>query len=577
MSQAVTHRSGVISSELSAAPLPPALKQIYANRGVDRLDDITLPLSQLAPPSALKGAQAAAEMLADAIEFHASVVIVGDFDADGATSCALAVSLLKQMGLEEVTYLVPNRFEFGYGLTPEIVGIAAQYQPDVLVTVDNGIASIDGVMAAQMLGMSVIITDHHLPGDTLPEADIIVNPNQPGCPFPSKALAGVGVMFYVLTALRAELRERGWFESMGIDIPNLADALDLVALGTVADVVPLDKNNRTLVAAGLARMRSGRARPGIEALFEVAGRDISQVSSTDLGFVAGPRLNAAGRLDDMSVGIECLLAESSASARILATQLNDFNKERKEIERTMQTDAMTLLEKGDLSVGNEDFALSLFREDWHQGVVGILASRIRERFHRPTIVFAQSGDGELKGSGRSIPGVHLRDALDRVATSTPDLITKFGGHAMAAGLSLSQDDLPRFREAFNRVVAQALKGSLPDQVTVTDGQLPESDLTLGLAEALESGGPWGQAFEAPSFEGVFTISDMRVVGEKHLKFRLFTEAGLIDAIAFNAEVETWTRDKPKTLRCVYRPCVNEYRGERRLQLQIEALWAEVSG
>jgi len=577
MSQAVTHRSGVISSELSAAPLPPALKQVYANRGVDRLDDITLPLSQLAPPSALKGAQAAAEMLADAIEFHASVVIVGDFDADGATSCALAVSLLKQMGLEEVTYLVPNRFEFGYGLTPEIVGVAAQYQPDVLVTVDNGIASIDGVMAAQMLGMSVIITDHHLPGDTLPEADIIVNPNQPGCPFPSKALAGVGVMFYVLTALRAELRGRGWFESMGIDIPNLADALDLVALGTVADVVPLDKNNRTLVAAGLARMRSGRARPGIEALFEVAGRDISQVSSTDLGFVAGPRLNAAGRLDDMSVGIECLLAESSASARILAKQLNDFNKERKEIERTMQTDAMTLLEKGDLSVGNEDFALSLFREDWHQGVVGILASRIRERFHRPTIVFAQSGDGELKGSGRSIPGVHLRDALDRVATSTPDLITKFGGHAMAAGLSLSQDDLPRFREAFNRVVAQALKGSLPDQVTVTDGQLSESDLTLGLAEALESGGPWGQAFEAPSFEGVFTISDMRMVGEKHLKFRLFTEAGLIDAIAFNAEVETWTRDKPKTLRCVYRPCVNEYRGERRLQLQIEALWAEVSG
>ena len=577
MSHAVTHRSGVISSELSAAALPQALKQIYANRGVDRLDDITLPLSQLAPPSALKGAQAAAEMLADAIEFHASVVIVGDFDADGATSCALAVSLLKQMGLEEVTYLVPNRFEFGYGLTPEIVGIAAQYQPDVLVTVDNGIASIDGVMAAQMLGMSVIITDHHLPGDTLPEADIIVNPNQPGCPFPSKALAGVGVMFYVLTALRAELRGRGWFESMGIDIPNLADALDLVALGTVADVVPLDKNNRTLVAAGLARMRSGRARPGIEALFEVAGRDISQVSSTDLGFVAGPRLNAAGRLDDMSVGIECLLAESSASARILATQLNDFNKERKEIERTMQTDAMALLEKGDLSVGNEDFALSLFHEDWHQGVVGILASRIRERFHRPTIVFAQSGDGELKGSGRSIPGVHLRDALDRVATSTPDLITKFGGHAMAAGLSLSQDDLPSFREAFNRVVAQALKGSLPDQVTVTDGQLPQSDLTLELAEALESGGPWGQAFDAPSFEGVFTVSDMRVVGEKHLKFRLFTEAGLIDAIAFNADVETWTRDKPQALRCVYRPCVNEYRGERRLQLQIVSLWAEASG
>ena len=343
-------------------------------------------------------------MLADAIEFQASVVIVGDFDADGATSCALAVSLLKQMGLEEVYYLVPNRFEYGYGLTPEIVGIAAQYQPDVLVTVDNGIASIDGVSAAHQLGMSVIITDHHLPGEELPEADIIVNPNQPGCSFPSKALAGVGVMFYVLTALRAELRNRGWFESMNIEMPNLADSLDLVALGTVADVVPLDKNNRTLVAAGIARMRAGRARPGIEALFEVAGRDIRSVTSTDLGFVAGPRINAAGRLDDMSVGIECLLSESTAAARSFATQLNDYNKERRSIEGSMQAEALALVESGEFAVSESDFAVTLYREDWHQGVVGILASRIKERFHRPTIIFAQVDEAELKVLAVQFPG-----------------------------------------------------------------------------------------------------------------------------------------------------------------------------
>jgi single-stranded-DNA-specific exonuclease len=572
MSEVIERRQGVISPALRDASLPRALKQIYANRGVDNLNDISLPLNQLLPPSALKGAQEAAEMLADAIEFQASVVIVGDFDADGATSCALAVSLLKQMGLEEVTYLVPNRFEYGYGLTPEIVGIAAQYQPDVLMTVDNGIASIDGVMAARMLGMSVIVTDHHLPGAELPEADIIVNPNQPGCSFPSKALAGVGVMFYVLTALRAELRQRGWFETMGIEMPNLADSLDLVALGTVADVVPLDKNNRTLVAAGIARMRAGRARPGIEALFEVAGRDIRSVSSTDLGFVAGPRINAAGRLDDMSVGIECLLSESSFDARELATQLNDYNRERRDIESSMQADALALLENGTFSVSDTDFALSLYQADWHQGVVGILASRIRERFHRPTLIFAQAGDGELKGSGRSIAGFHLRDALDRVATLNPGLISKFGGHAMAAGLSLAESNLPQFRDAFNRVASEVMNGTLPDQIYRTDGELEASDMTLQLAEAIESGGPWGQAFEAPSFDGIFRVSDMRVVGEKHLKFRLSTYVGTLDAIAFNQDVETWMADRPSAVRCVYRPSVNEYRGARKLQLQLDTIW-----
>ena len=572
MSEVIERRQGVISPALRDASLPKALKQIYANRGVDNLNDISLPLNQLLPPTALKGAQEAAEMLADAIEFQASVVIVGDFDADGATSCALAVSLLKQMGLEEVTYLVPNRFEYGYGLTPEIVGIAAQYQPDVLMTVDNGIASIDGVMAARMLGMSVIVTDHHLPGAELPEADIIVNPNQPGCSFPSKALAGVGVMFYVLSALRAELRQRGWFETMGIEMPNLADALDLVALGTVADVVPLDRNNRTLVAAGIARMRAGRARPGIEALFEVGGRDIRSVSSTDLGFIAGPRINAAGRLDDMSVGIECLLSESSIAARELATQLNDYNRERRDIEGSMQADALALLENGTFSVTDTDFALSLYQADWHQGVVGILASRIRERFHRPTLIFAQAGDGELKGSGRSIAGFHLRDALDRVATLNPDLINKFGGHAMAAGLSLAESNLSQFRDAFNHVASEMMKGALPDQVHLTDGALDAADMTLQLAEAIESGGPWGQAFEAPSFDGIFGIADMRVVGKKHLKFRLITDAGTVDAIAFNVDVDSWVADKPAAVRCVYRPSVNEYRGQRKLQLQLDSIW-----
>lgn len=572
MTDAIKHRQGTISPELAAASIPDAVKKVYAHRGVQRLDDISLPLNQLLPPTALKGAQEAAEMLADAIEFQASVVIVGDFDADGATSCALAISLLKQMGLEEVYYLVPNRFEYGYGLTPEIVGIAAQYQPDVLVTVDNGIASIDGVSAARQLGMSVIITDHHLPGETLPEADIIVNPNQPGCSFPSKALAGVGVMFYVLTALRAELRNRGWFDSMNIEMPNLADSLDLVALGTVADVVPLDKNNRTLVAAGIARMRAGRARPGIEALFEVAGRDIRSVTSTDLGFVAGPRINAAGRLDDMSIGIECLLSESTAAARSFAARLNDYNKERRSIEGSMQAEALALLEQGEFAVSDSDFAVTLYREDWHQGVVGILASRIKERFHRPTIIFAQADETELKGSGRSIPGVHMRDILDRVATLNPGLVTKFGGHAMAAGLSLSSNKLSEFREAFDKAVADELKGVTPNQEYLTDGALNQAELSLNLAEALAAGGPWGQGFEAPSFVGTFAISDMKVVAEKHLKFRLATTSEVIDAIAFNADVDTWLRERPAAMTCVYKPSVNEYRGQRSLQLQLDVIW-----
>ena len=565
-------RSAEIAPEIQAAAIPNALQRVYANRGVVSLDAISLPLNQLLPPTQLKGAREAAELLAEAIECQASVVIVGDFDADGATSCALAVSVLRQMGLEEVNYLVPNRFEYGYGLTPEIVGIAAQYQPDILVTVDNGIASIDGVMAARMLGMNVIVTDHHLPGETLPEADVIVNPNQPGCQFPSKSLAGVGVMFYVLTALRAVLRERGWFESTGIDVPNLADALDLVALGTVADVVPLDKNNRTLVAAGIARMRSGRARPGIEALFEVAGRDIASVSSTDLGFIAGPRINAAGRLDDMSIGIECLLSDSSADARRFAEQLDAYNKERRVIEQEMRDDAETLLDTDAAAISDADFAVCLHHSNWHEGVIGILASRIREQFHRPTVIFAETSDGSLKGSGRSIKGVHLRDVLDRVATLNPGLISKFGGHAMAAGLSLPKDHLARFKTALNAAVGEVLQGVLPSEVFQTDGALLAGEMTLEFADALNRGGPWGQAFEEPSFDGVFAVESARVVGEKHLKLVLNHEGARIDAIAFNADIDAWLAAPATNIECVYRPAANEFRGERNLQLIIDTFW-----
>ena len=386
----IRRRQADISSALQNAALPEVLKRVYASRGITDPGQLALGLDQLLPPASLEGVTDAAELLADAIEGEARVLIVGDFDADGATSCAMAVSVLQQMGLREVAYLVPNRFEFGYGLTPEIVEMAAAQMPDLIVTVDNGISSVEGVSAAQALGISVLITDHHLPGDSLPTADVIVNPNQPECQFPSKSLAGVGVMFYVLSAVRAALRERGWFRAEGIEEPNLGDALDLVALGTVADVVPLDRNNRILVAAGLARIRSGRARPGIEALFEVAGRDHRQASAGDLGFIVGPRLNAAGRLDDMSIGIECLLAESSASARGFAEKLHQLNRERRDIEQSMQQDALAQLESIDLEGDDSLFAMTLYDSAWHQGVIGILASRIRERVHRPTLVFADA-------------------------------------------------------------------------------------------------------------------------------------------------------------------------------------------
>ena len=568
----VSRRHADLSFALQNAALPEVLKRVYAGRGITDPGELALGLDQLLPPTSLKGVADAAELLADAIEGEARVLIVGDFDADGATSCAMAVSVLQQMGLREVAYLVPNRFEFGYGLTPEIVEMAAAQMPDLIVTVDNGISSVEGVSAAQAMGISVLITDHHLPGDSLPTADVIVNPNQPGCQFPSKSLAGVGVMFYVLSAVRAALRERGWFNAESMEEPNLADSLDLVALGTVADVVPLDRNNRILVAAGLARIRSGRARPGIEALFEVAGRDHRQATASDLGFIVGPRLNAAGRLDDMSIGIECLLAESSASARGFAEKLHQLNRERRDIEQSMQQDALAQLESIDLEGDASLFAMTLYDPAWHQGVIGILASRIRERVHRPTLVFADAEEGMLKGSGRSIPGLHLRDVLDQVATRHPGLLTKFGGHAMAAGLSLARDDLNRFKQALNDAVAEALGYTPPERTEESDGALARSDFGLPLAEQLASGGPWGQHFPEPLFDGQFFVRSHRIVGEKHLKLTLDADGTEIEGIAFNIDVPKWLAAPLDAFHALYRLDVNEYRGERRAQLVIQSFW-----
>lgn len=565
--------TGEISSALQSTSLPPILKQVYANRGIRHPDELVLNLNQLIPPHSLKGIQEAADLLADAIEGEGRVLIVGDFDADGATSCAMAVSVLQQMGLQEVAYLVPNRFQFGYGLTPEIVELAAAQAPDLIVTVDNGISSVEGVLAARQMGISVLITDHHLPGADLPQADVIVNPNQPGCSFPSKYLAGVGVMFYVLTALRATLRERNWFTERGISPPNLGDALDLVALGTVADVVPLDRNNRILVAAGLARIRSGRARPGVEALFEVAGRDHASATAGDLGFIVGPRLNAAGRLDDMSIGIECLLAESSVSARDRAQTLHQLNRERRDIEQSMQQDALAQLEALDLAADALPFAMTLFDPSWHQGVIGILASRIRERTHRPTVVFAKADDGWLKGSGRSIPGIHLRDMLDQVATQHPGLLSKFGGHAMAAGLSLAEDRLDDFQQALNEAVAMALDHQPPQRVQDSDGSLRADDLTLAIFEAVTQAGPWGQQFPEPLFDGIFSVRRHRIVGEKHLKLSLASENTELEAIAFNIDVDTWLKNPLRELGALYRLGINDYRGERSPQLVIDTFWA----
>ena len=555
-----------------AADLHPVLQRVYAARAVETADDLDTSLKRLIPPAELGGLPGAVSLLQDAIVRRQCIVVVGDFDADGATSCALCLRALRAMGATKVHYLVPNRFEYGYGLTPEIVAVAAGMQPDLIVTVDNGISSLDGVAAARQLGIKVLITDHHLPGETLPSADAIVNPNLAGDAFPSKHLAGVGVAFYVMLALRAGLREQGWFEKEAIPEPNLAQYLDLVALGTVADVVPLDRNNRILVQQGVQRMRAGHCIPGIRALLEVSGRSLSRMVATDLGFAVGPRLNAAGRLDDMSVGIECLLTDDAAAASEMAARLDTLNRERREIESDMQSRALQAI--AGLKLGDRQLpvGLCLYDPDWHQGVIGILAARIKERFHRPVIAFARSGPGELKGSARSVAGLHIRDALDAVAASHPDLIEKFGGHAMAAGLSLPEDHYPAFATAFDEEVSRHLSREDLSGVIYSDGELSGQELSLEMAQLLRDASPWGQGFPAPVFEGNFNVVSHRVVGQRHLKMTLSPAAGgsEIDGIAFNTEV---LPDGRQQVHMAYRLDVNEYRGVVSAQLIVEHMEA----
>ena len=546
------------------ADLPPFLRDALAARGVADAEDLRLPLAALIPPTALPDISRAAERLAAAVVGDERVIIAGDFDADGATAAALCVSLLRAFGATQVDYRVPNRFDFGYGLSPEFVRVLLAEQPNVIVTVDNGVSSVEGVAAAQAAGVDVIITDHHLPGETLPEAHALVNPNLTDSRFASRTLAGVGVAYYVMSAVRQTLRAEGHFASRGIDVPNLADWLDLVAIGTVADVVPLDRNNRILVHQGLRRMRRGWARPGVQALAEVAGRALSKLSAADLGFAIAPRLNAAGRLQDISIGIRCLLAAGGDEARRFAAQLNELNLERREIEAGMNEDAATLVESSD--VGDAK-ALCLYEPHWHQGVVGIVAGRMRERYHRPVIAFADAGAAapdELKGSARSIPGLHIRDAIADCAARHPGLVGNFGGHAAAAGLSLRRTHLPRFRLAFNDAVAARVSERDLAGVVVTDGELDAADLTVQNAHLVAAWGPWGSGFPEPTFHGEFEVVNERVVGERHLKIVLKRDGRVADGIAFNQEPI-----RAKRAQAVYRLGVNDYGDAETLQLQVD--------
>ncbi|QLI83079.1 single-stranded-DNA-specific exonuclease RecJ [Chitinibacter fontanus] len=542
---------------LLQAGFSPLQARLYAARGISQPQELEHELKHLLPFTQLKNAPEMGQRLADAIAQGQRLLIVGDYDADGATATTLGMKGLAAFGAK-VDFIVPNRFEYGYGLTPEIVELAREKSPDIIVTVDNGIASHAGVAAAKAYGIEVLITDHHLPADTLPDA-LIVNPNQGDCPFPSKNLAGVGVMFYVLMALRAALRERGAFANQ--PEPNLAQWLDIVALGTVADVVKLDANNRILVEQGLKRMRAGRACPGIMALFTAAGRFHGRASCFDLGFTLGPRLNAAGRLDDMSFGINTLLAPSEEIALPQAKELDQLNRSRREIEQGMREEAERALVNVEVA---DRYSISLYQADWHQGVVGIVASRVKDRYHRPTLVFADGGDEEIKGSGRSIAGLHLRDALDLVSKRHPSLIKKFGGHAMAAGLTLARRDFAQFAQAFEEVCRQLLTPADLTHVIETDGILSSAELHIGTAELLDKQ-VWGQGFPAPVFSGQFRVIEQRIVGEKHSKLKLSTPEGIVlDAMRFN-----YAEPIPQKINAVYKISVNEFRGERNLQLQLD--------
>ena len=544
-------------SALIAANVDPRMARVYAARSITSPFDLDHRLAALLSPAQLACVQDAARLLADAIQAGKRLLIVADYDADGATACAVGMRALGAMGAK-VDFIVPNRFEFGYGLTPEIVALAADRNPDIIITVDNGIASVEGVNEANRRGIQVLVTDHHLPGQSLPEAAVIVNPNQVGDTFASKNLAGVGVIFYTMSALRTELRSRNYFD--GKIEPNLADLLDLVALGTVADVVRLDHNNRVLVEQGLARIRAGRMSAGIRALLKVAGRDPHRASTYDLGFIVGPRLNAAGRLDDMSVGIACLLADNERSAAELASKLDSLNRERRVIESDMRQVALVALETVDVGAR---YALSLFDPGWHQGVVGILASRIREKYHRPVIAFAQDGQGNLKGSGRSISGFHMRDALDLVTKRHPQLIRKFGGHAMAAGLTIPESAMADFTHAFEAIARELLTPADLAERIETDGTLDADELTFDFVQSIDAQ-VWGHGFSAPTFTGNFRVLEQRVVGEKHLKLKLSLGGDTFEAMRFGSADALNTR-----IDAVFRPSINEFRGQSTLQLVLD--------
>ena len=541
---------------LTASGVLPALARVLAARGITDASQLESSLSGLISPEKLTNSGAMARLLADAVAQDKKLLVIGDYDADGATATAVAVRGLRSMG-GRVNYLVPNRFEYGYGLTPEIIALAAQSKPDMIITVDNGIASVEGVQAANDLGIAVLVTDHHLPGDVTPQAACILNPNQHGCDFPSKNLAGVGVIFYAMLALRTELRQRGAFKDMSE--PNLTELLDIVALGTVADLVKLDNNNRILVEQGLRRIRSGKSCAGLGALLKLAGRDASRASAQDLGFSVAPRLNAAGRLDDMSLGIACLLADGEAEALAMAKKLHELNHARRGIEADMQDAAEIALENID-TTGR--YSLSLYQPEWHQGVVGILASRIKERYHRPVIAFAQAGDGTLKGSGRSISGLHLRDALDLLSKRQPDLIIRFGGHAMAAGLAIQETDFERFNAGFEAVVAGLLTPADLEAVIEVDGELDTADIRWDTAFAIERQ-VWGQGFPQPAFCDAFQVIDQRVVGERHLKLTLSKQGRRFDAIFFQQQ-----EFLPKDILAVYHLQTNQYNGAQAVQLSL---------
>ena len=586
MTKKIIRRAQVSTTHLPDS-LTETIKQIYASRGMTSADELELNVARLqgmVAETALMGIDKACQLLHLALKNNTRIIIVGDFDADGATSTALMMTALNLFGSNSHDFIVPNRFEYGYGLTPEIVDLAAQQQAQMLITVDNGISCIAGVKHAKELGMQVIVTDHHLPGHSLPIADAIVNPNQHGCNFPSKALAGVGVAFYLMLALRKYCREQNYFSDQGISEPNIAQLLDLVALGTVADVVSLDANNRILVAQGLKRIRAGQTRPGIQALIEIANKNQQRLVASDFGFALGPRINAAGRLDDMSYGINCLLASDLSSARVMAAELDDLNKTRREIEQGMQQEAERVLTSLNFDETNLPSAISLFQADWHQGVIGIVAGRLKEKFHRPCIVFAKAkeDDGnqesaEIKGSARSIPGLHIRDLLEHIDSQNPGLIGKFGGHAMAAGLSIKQKDFTQFQQKFDEAAKTWLKPEDLESVILSDGELNADMLTLEFAEQLREAGPWGQNFSEPLFDDIFTLVQQRIVGEKHLKIVVEKDSAqgsqVFDGIAFNIDVKTWPNAQVKQVHLAYRLDVNEFRGKRTVQLMISDIQA----